>query len=203
MNKSINNKSRPDFDVISNLVTSNSNVLDLGCGDGSLIKHLKEKKNIFGYGIENNLSKIDYCLKNKISVIHKDIETGMQDFGDKSFDFVILSLTLQSVKNTYNILNEMLRVGKIGIVTFPNFGFWKHRLQIMLGAMPVSVEMPYQWFNTPNIHLCTINDFEIFCYENEVQIEEKFVFGSSGKSIKHFSNFFGLRALYILKKEIY
>ena len=189
MNKSINNKSRPDFDVISNLVTSNSNVLDLGCGDGSLIKHLKEKKNIFGYGIENNLSKIDYCLKNKISVIHKDIETGMQDFGDKSFDFVILSLTLQSVKNTYNILNEMLRVGKIGIVTFPNFGFWKHRLQIMLGAMPVSVEMPYQWFNTPNIHLCTINDFEIFCYENEVQIEDKFIFGYGGKSIKFFFKF--------------
>ena len=203
MNKFINNKSRPDFDVISNLVTSNSNVLDLGCGDGSLIKHLKEKKNIFGYGIENNLSKIDYCLKNKISVIHKDIETGMQDFGDKSFDFVILSLTLQSVKNTYNILNEMLRVGKIGIVTFPNFGFWKHRLQIMLGAMPVSVEMPYQWFNTPNIHLCTINDFEIFCYENEVQIEDKFIFGYGGKSIKFFSNLLGLRALYVLKKEIF
>ena len=203
MNKFKNNKSRPDFDVISNLVTSNSNVLDLGCGDGSLIKHLKEKKNIFGYGVENNLSKIDYCLKNKISVIHKDIETGIQDFGDKSFDFVILSLTLQSVKNTYSILNEMLRVGKIGIVTFPNFGFWKHRLQIMLGAMPVSIEMPYQWFNTPNIHLCTINDFEIFCYENEVQIEDKFIFGDGGKSIKFFSNLFGLRALYVLKKEIF
>ena len=203
MNKFINNKSRPDFDVISNLVTFNSNVLDLGYGDGSLIKHLKEKKNIFGYGIENNLSKIDYCLKNKISVIHKDIETGIQDFGDKCFDFVILSLTLQSVKNTYNILNEMLRVGKIGIVTFPNFGFWKHRLQIMLGAMPVSIEMPYQWFNTPNIHLCTINDFEIFCYENEVQIEDKFIFGDGGKSIKFFSNLLGLRALYVLKKEIF
>ena len=203
MNKFINTKFRPDFDVISKLVTSNSNVLDLGCGDGSLIKYLKEKKNVFGYGVENDLLKIDHCLKNKISVIHKDIETGIQDFGTKSFDFVILSLTLQSVKNTYNILNEMLRVGKIGIVTFPNFGFWKHRLQIMLGTMPVSVEMPYQWFNTPNIHLCTINDFEIFCYENEVQIEEKFVFGISGKSIKHFSNLFGLRALYILKKEIF
>ena len=123
MKKFLHSKTRPDFDVISNLVTLKSSVLDLGCGDGSLIKHLKEKKDIFGYGIENDLSKIDYCLKNKISVIHKDIETGIQDFEDKSFDFVILSLTLQSVKNTYNILNEMLRVGKIGIVTFPNFGF--------------------------------------------------------------------------------
>ena len=152
--------------------------------------------------MENDLSKIDYCLKNKISVIHKDIETGIQDFDNKSFDFVILSLTLQSVKNTYNILNEMLQGRELELLLFLIlvFGNIAYKLCWELCRFPLRCHING---SIPQIFiLCTINDFEIFCYENEVQIEEKFMFGTSGKVLTFFK-FFGLRALYVLKRKYF
>ena len=155
---------RADFDIISQWVPPASRVLDLGCGDGSLIRHLTDTKQVRGYGIENDEASLLKCIDNRVSVIQTNLESGIKEIADHSFDVVILSQTLQAIKYTEAVVAEMLRVGREAIVTFPNFGYWKHRLQIGLtGKMPVSDDLPYQWYDTPNVHLFTIHDFENFC----------------------------------------
>ena len=162
--KNFDQNSRYDFPIIENWTHQNSKVLDLGCGDGSLLNYLKEKKDIKGFGIEKNKDNWLLSLKNNIDVIQMDLEAGLAGFETNSFDLVILSRTIQSMNHIEEIIHEMMRVGKEVIITFPNFGYWKNRFQIIQGNMPVSEELPYKWFETPNIHLCTIQDFETNLY---------------------------------------
>ncbi|GAB7128597.1 methionine biosynthesis protein MetW [Silvimonas sp. JCM 19000] len=150
---------RPDLRNVADWIPADSNVLDLGCADGSLLHWLAANKRVRGYGVEIDVAGVTACVEHGVNVIQSDLESGLGTFEDGSFDFVVLSLTIQAMHNIENILNEMLRVGRTGIVTFPNFGFWENRWQLALGRMPVSETIPYEWYNTPNIHLCTVYDF--------------------------------------------
>ena len=195
--KKIDQNSRYDFPIIENWTHQNSKVLDLGCGDGSLLNYLKEKKDIKGFGIEKNKDNWLLSLKNSIDVIQMDLEAGLAGFETNSFDLVILSRTIQSMNHIEDIIHEMMRVGKEVIITFPNFGYWKNRFQIMQGNMPVSDELPYKWFETPNIHLCTIQDFDNLCRENKIKIEQRLIL-TDKKSVNFYPNLFGALALYKL-----
>ena len=189
--------SRYDFSIIADWVPSQSKVLDLGCNDGELLKYLKAKKNITGFGVEKDELNWLRALKNNIDVIQIDIESGLSDFETSSFDVVILSKTIQSMQNTEVVIKEMLRIGKQVIVTFPNFGYWKNRLQILSGKMPISEELPYAWSDTPNIHLCTIKDFDNFCKKYRFKITDRKIL-TDKKSVGIFPNMFGALALYKL-----
>ena len=195
--KKFDQNSRYDFPIIENWTHQNSKVLDLGCGDGSLLNYLKEKKDIKGFGIEKNKDNWLLSLKNNIDVIQMDLEIGLAGFETNSFDLVILSKTIQSMNHIEEIIHEMMRVGKEVIITFPNFGYWKNRFQIMQGNMPVSDELPYKWFETPNIHLCTIQDFDNLCRENKIKVEKRLIL-TDKKSVNFYPNFFGALALYKL-----
>ena len=195
--KKFDQNSRYDFPIIENWTHQNSKVLDLGCGDGSLLNYLKEKKDIKGFGIEKNKDNWLLSLKNNIDVIQMDLEAGLAGFETNSFDLVILSRTIQSMNHIEEIIYEMMRVGKEVIITFPNFGYWKNRFQIMQGNMPVSDELPYKWFETPNIHLCTIQDFDNLCRENKIKVEQRLIL-TDKKSVNFCPNFFGALALYKL-----
>ena len=195
--KKFDQNSRYDFPIIENWTHQNSKVLDLGCGDGSLLNYLKEKKDIKGFGIEKNKDNWLLSLKNNIDVIQMDLEAGLAGFETNSFDLVILSRTIQSMNHIEEIIHEMMRVGKEVIITFPNFGYWKNRFQIIQGNMPVSDELPYKWFETPNIHLCTIQDFDNLCRANKIKVEQRLIL-TDKKSVNFYPNFFGALALYKL-----
>lgn len=165
---------RADHAIIAEWVEPGSRVLDLGCGDGILLQHLNDTRNASGYGIEIDETLMTQCIDRGINVIQSNLDNGLADFKDNSFNQVILSMTLQSVNYPDKLLSEMLRVGEQGIVTFPNFAHWSPRLQLMLkGRMPVSKAIPYEWFDTPNIHLCTIRDFEDLCETQGFKILER------------------------------
>jgi len=161
---------RYDYELIQSWIPERARVLDLGCGDGVLLAGLAATNGASGYGIEIDDANVLASVKNGVNVIHDDIERGLAAFGDNTFDFVILSQTLQAMRNAERVLNEMLRVGREGIVTFPNFGYWRHRLDILRGHMPVSKTLPHQWYDTPNIHLCTVKDFEDLCVKVGAEI---------------------------------
>jgi methionine biosynthesis protein MetW len=186
---------RADFAAIAGWVRMESSVLDLGCGDGSLLRYLRDSRRVTGYGVEIDDGSVLACVKNGISVIQSDLDRGLAEFRDSSFDYVVLSQTLQSVRNSERIIREMLRVGRQGIVTFPNFGYWRNRLQVAVGRMPVSENLPYQWFDTPNIHLCTIEDFEHFCAERGVKILERKVL-TDDEPVTWWPNLLGELAVY-------
>lgn len=186
---------RPDFATIAAWIKPATKVLDLGCGDGALLRYLTDTLQTKGYGVEIDDTNILACLNNRINVIQSDLESGLSGFESNSFDYVILSQTLQAMKHTENIIHEMLRVGKEGIVTFPNFGHWRNRLQILRGHMPVSRTLPYEWFDTPNIHLCTLNDFEQFCHQHGVHILERRVMTDNQQTTLA-PNLFGMLAFY-------
>ena len=175
-------------------------MLDLGCGDGSLLRYLRDMKNIHGYGVEINDENIRACFNNGINVIQSDLESGLSSFGSGSFDYVILSQTLQAMRHVENLIKEMMRVSKEGIVSFPNFGYWKNRLQVLSGYMPVSEDLPYQWFDTPNIHLCTIGDFERFCRQHGVRILERRIMNKDHQ-ISFAPNLFGMLAFYRFEQQ--
>jgi methionine biosynthesis protein MetW len=197
-------KKRHDLEIISNWVKPNSKVLDLGCGDGSLIAHLAETRDIAGYGLELNPDRIQKCLEKGVNVIHTDLNEGLTRFDSNSFDYVILSLTLQAMDNPAQILKEMMRVGRYGIVSFPNFGYWRNRWQIAVkGYMPVSKELPYTWYETPNIHLCTINDFTKLCKEHGFNIDRFRALNGDqelGSLTKRMPNLFSQIAMYQVSK---
>jgi methionine biosynthesis protein MetW len=186
---------RPDFAAIANWVKPSARILDLGCGDGSLLRYLSEQRGGIGYGVEIDDDGILACIKNGVNVIQGDLERGLSGFADGSFDYVILSQTLQAVRSSDRVVREMLRVGREGIVTFPNFGFWRNRLQVIRGHMPVSDNLPYQWFDTPNIHLCTTTDFENFCRDHGVRILERIVLSDRG-TVTFLPNLLGSLAVY-------
>ena len=164
---------RSDFATIAAWIPAGARVLDLGCGDGSLLVHLRQARQVHGYGVEIDDARVLACVQNGVNVIQMNLEEGLSGFETGSFDFVILSRTLQAMLNGERIIDEMLRVGRQGIVSFPNFGYWRHRLQILGGNMPVSDDLPFQWHDTPNVHLCTFDDFETFCCERDIRITER------------------------------
>jgi len=186
---------RADFAAIAQWVAAGARVLDLGCGDGALFKYLKRERDITGYGVEIDDANVLACVKNGVNVVQRNLERGLREFDDQSFDYVILSQTLQAMRNGERILHEMLRVGREGIVTFPNFGYWRNRLHVLRGRMPVSENLPYQWFDTPNIHLCTLDDFERFCGERKIRILERKVL-TDGASVNVMPNLLGALAIY-------
>lgn len=190
---------RHDYETIAKWIAPGTKVLDLGCGDGSLLAYLSRNRAIRGYGVEIDDENILACIKNSVNVIQSDLESGLSVFESDSFDYVILSQTLQAMKNTESIIREMLRVGREGIVTFPNFGYWQNRLQILQGHMPVSSNLPYEWYDSPNIRLCTTRDFENFCAEHGVNILQRIVM-NNGKVATFLPNLFGTLAVFRFTK---
>jgi|TARA_B110000305_G_scaffold84792_1_gene95490 methionine biosynthesis protein MetW len=166
--------------VIKNWVPSKSKVIDFGCGDGSLLKDLIDKKGICGYGVEIDHEKIQQCIEKGISVIEKDINEGIQDFESSDFDIAIMASSIQCLKNPDIALKRMLRLSKKCIVTLPNLGYWKCRLALLLGKMPVTPNLPSSWYETENLHLCTIKDFEKLCSDSGFVIDERIFLDSSG-----------------------
>lgn len=163
---------RFDFDCIARWIQPGERVLDLGCGDGDLLKFLQDEKAVQGYGIELDPEHVVACIKQGVNVLQLDLERGLAGLEDDTFDHVIMSLSLQTVRHTEQMLREMLRVGHEAIVSFPNFGYRKHREALAAGRMPVSKHLPYQWYNTPNLRFFTIADFEQLCADNGFIVHE-------------------------------
>jgi len=191
---------------IHDFVPQRARVLDLGCGQGELLSVLKDKKDIVGLGVEIDHVKIAQCIQRGVSVIEQDIDKGLANFADKSFDVVLLTQTLQAVRHPDYVLEEMLRVGKECIISFPNFGHWSARLSLLVrGRMPVSKFMPYEWYNTPNIHFCTVKDFEIFCRQKNIRVLNRF-FGASAEknatnSVNTLPNWRAVNAVYRIARD--
>ncbi|MDB0072464.1 methionine biosynthesis protein MetW [Candidatus Pelagibacter sp.] len=164
---------KQEFKIISDLIKKNTRVLDVGCGDGILMEYLKYNKEIDIRGIEISKDNVQKCLSKGLTVIEGDAEKDLLQFPDGSFNFVILSQTLQAFLNPEIVINELLRVGKKAIVTIPNFGFWKVRLHLLIkGTMPITKNLPDEWYNTPNLHMCTIKDFYNFCEDRKIKLDK-------------------------------
>ena len=162
---------KKEFKIIANLIEENTRVLDVGCGDGTLMEHLKNDKKIDIRGIEISKNNVQKCIGKGLTVIEGDAEKDLSQFPDSSFDFVILSQTLQAFLNPEKVISELLRVGKKAIVTIPNFGYWKVRLHLLIkGTMPITRTLPDEWYNTPNLHMCTIKDFFNFCEMRKINL---------------------------------
>ncbi len=190
---------RADLAAIAHWISPGAKVLDLGCGDGQLLTYLQQAKQVSGYGIEIEPERVVASIRNGVNVLQMNLETGLSGFDDHSFDTVILSQTLQAMKQTEAILRDMLRVGREGIVTFPNFGYWKNRVQVLRGTMPKSEAMPYEWYDTPNIHLCTLADFEGLCRTIGARVIERIVISPEGRRVNAFPNLLGSLAIYRIR----
>jgi len=194
---------RIDLNEIQHWIQQGSRILDLGCGDGTLLKFLIDTKQVQGYGLEIDAAQINICIDKGLNVIEQNLDQGLGNFADKSFDTVLMTQALQTLHFPHLVLDEMLRVGKECIVTFPNFGHWKARFYLATrGRMPVSDLLPYEWYNTPNIHFCTFDDFEVLCRERNIRvIHRQVVNEQSGQTLKDFMpNLFGETAIYHLSK---
>ncbi|OOR93425.1 methionine biosynthesis protein MetW [Moraxella caviae] len=160
-----------DHQLAENWIKQNSKVLDLGCGDGTLLAHLQTHLGVTGYGLEIDEHKINQAIAKGLNIIEQDLNEGLHRFADNSFDTVVMARALQAVKNPKNLLLDMLRVANEGIVTFPNFAYWQNRVYLGIkGIMPMSETIPHEWYDTPNIHLCTFKDFERLCADNDIRI---------------------------------
>ena len=190
-----------ELEVISGWIAQRARVLDLGCGDGRLLQHLWQTKQAPGYGVEIADEHVLECIRNDVNVLQMDLEDGLATFADRSFDSVILSETLQAIHRQEPLLKDMLRVGREAIVSFPNFGYWKARIQIALaGHMPVSKELPYQWYDTPNVHHCTLVDFEALCTKLGIRILERVVL-RDGNPVSLLPNLLGSLAVYRISEQ--
>ena len=196
---------RADFDVIASWVAPGHRVLDLGCGNGALLRHLIDSRQVVGWGVEIDKSDVLAAIRNGISVIQSNLEDGLRDFADQSFDHVVLSRTLQTVRHTEDILREMLRVGREAVVSFPNFAYWKNLRSVLNGRMPVSEDLPYQWYNSPNVRFFTLLDFEALCEQMALTGVERQVLDEEGQVVDADSardlNFLGSLAVYRLTRN--
>lgn len=196
---------RVDLLLIADMISEGAKVLDVGSGDGMLLDYLRRAKQVIGRGIELSPEGVNQSIAKGLSVIQGNAEEEISHFPDNSFDYVILSQTLQAMDRPDIILNELLRVGKRAIVSFPNFGYWRVRLHLMLkGKMPVTKSLDYPWYSTPNIHFCTIRDFVDLCEELDIKIEKGMAVNSAGSKMGvdslFFSNFLGTQGLYVITK---
>lgn len=193
---------RVDYELIDKIIKPNSRVLDLGCGDGELITQLIADKNVRVVGIELDEELVVHCAQRGLSVIHRDIERGLSQFPTDSFDYVVVSQTLQTLRDPEKIIKEMMRIGKKVVVSFPNFGHWACRLQLLtMGRAPTTKQLPFRWYNSPNIHVLSIKDFDMFCSELGITVEQRIPLGRSiPAAIKLWPNFLASQAVYILSK---
>ena len=197
---------RADFSTIAGWIAANARVLDLGCGDGSLLAYLRDSRGVAGYGIEIDDAGVLASVGNGVNVIQSDLESGLAGFDDRSFDSVILSQTLQATRHPRVVLENLLRIGRRAIVSFPNFGFWKMRLQLLVGGhMPRTENLPATWYDTPNIHFCTIKDFVQLCDEINVKMERAVALDLYGRPLRlsmpwWFWNMFGEQGVFLLSR---
>jgi methionine biosynthesis protein MetW len=191
---------RPDFEVIAGWIKPGHRVLDLGCGDGTLLKHLIDTRGVQGWGVEIDDANVLAAIRNGINVIQGNLERGLDEFADQAVDHVVLSRTLQTVRHTEGILREMLRVGREAVVSFPNFAYWKNLRSVLDGRMPVSEDLPYQWYDSPNVRFFTLLDFEALCEKMGLIIRERSVLDEAGNPVEHEANFLGSLAVYRLTR---
>ena len=183
---------KKEFKIISELIENNTRVLDVGCGDGTLMKYLKDEKNVDTRGLEISKNNVQNCTSKGLSVIEGNAEKDLHQFPNLSFDYVVLSQTLQAFLSPENVIAELLRIGKKAIVTIPNFGYWKVRLHLLFkGTMPITKNLPNEWYNTPNLHMCTIKDFVNYCNRKNIKIN------SSNLSYK---NLFSQLGIFVIEK---
>ncbi|MBE9563248.1 MAG: methionine biosynthesis protein MetW [Proteobacteria bacterium] len=196
---------RTDLALISEWITKNSHVLDLGCGDGTLLAYLRDVNSVTGYGLEIDDDNIISCIKTGVNVIHTDLNHGLSDFSDYSFDYVVMTQAIQTILQPDLLLLDMLRVGRQGIVTFPNFGHWRARASLFFGGiMPISRALPSRWHETGNIHLCTLKDFEELCEQLDIEVLRRAVVDTKHRtswSMRLLPNLFGEIAVYRLRSK--
>ncbi|MDP7670071.1 MAG: methionine biosynthesis protein MetW [Alphaproteobacteria bacterium] len=198
---------RADLQVIADLVAPGSRVLDVGCGDGALLAYLDAQKRVDGRGVEISQTGVNSCVAHGLSVIQGDADTDLKDYPSDAFDYVILSQTLQATHNPKRVVSEMVRIGRRAIVSFPNFGFWRVRLNLLFGGrMPVTEALGYTWYETPNIHLCTLKDFVAMCREVGVAIEKGIALAHTGHAgdihpAGLFTNWLAEQGVYLLKRD--
>lgn len=198
--------SRVDHEIIAGLVAPGARVLDVGCGDGSLLSLLQKHRDVDGRGIELSQQGVNLCLAKGLSVIQGDADRDLTFYPSQGFDYVVLSQTLQAMRRPREVLEEMLRIGRHAVVSFPNFGHWRVRLELMTkGRMPVTRDMPFSWYDTPNIHFCTIRDFLGLCDEVGARVDEAVALNASGGRIAFTLpyaawNMFGQQAVFLLTR---
>ena len=197
---------RPDLEIICEWIRPSTHILDLGCGDGTLLTHLRQTRNVTGYGLEIDTGNIQQCIARGIPVIQTNLDKGITEFFDEnSFDYVVMTHTLQAIQHPGKLLDEMLRIGQEGIVTFPNFAYWKNRLQLGFGGyMPVTKALPHAWHDTPNIHLCSIRDFEDLCRNRGIRILQRAAVNHTSQPDKEaclWPNLLGESAIYRFSKS--
>ena len=196
---------RADLKIIADWIPPGSRVLDLGCGDGTLLHHLGKTKNILGYGLEIDPDNITACISKGVNVIEQDLDVkGLANFTHHHFDVVLMTQALQAVRQPDVMLDEMLRLGKECIITFPNFAYWRLQFYLLTkGRMPINKTLPYTWYNTPNIHLCTFRDFEALCRDKNIRITRRTVVDNEhqpSRLARHFPNWLGQIANYQVAK---
>ena len=199
---------RVDLQIIADMIVSDTRVLDVGCGTGTLLDYLAKYKKVDGRGIELSTQGVNACVSCGLSVIQGDANTDLKDYPDHAFDYVVLSQTLQAMNNPRVVLEQLLRIGRRAIISFPNFAHWRVRYQVAInGCMPVSTNLPYQWYETPNIHFCTIKDFVVLCKKMGIKVERSISLDSNGSAVRQvnlapfLSNFFGEQAVFLLKGQ--
>jgi methionine biosynthesis protein MetW len=203
---SVNGSQRVDLEVVANLIPPQSRVLDVGSGDGSLLELLQDTKQVDGRGLELSQRGVNECVARGLSVIQGDADTDLEFYPDKGIDFVVLSQTLQATRNPKLVLDELLRIGNRAIVSFPNFGHWRVRLSLFVkGRMPVTSDLPYSWYDTPNIHFCTIRDFIALVEDVGAHIEAAVALNGSGRAFdRHIPlairNLFANQAVFVLSR---
>jgi methionine biosynthesis protein MetW len=193
---------RPDLAFICEWIPPGSRILDLGCGDGALLAHLAKTRQVRGYGLEIDPDNIARCLEAGVNVIEADVDDGLKDFRDGSFDYVVMTQALQAMQRPDRVVGEILRVGRVGIVTFPNFGHWRARLALTLGRMPMTPALPARWYDTANIHLCTVADFEQLCRARGWRIRRRSLMSQSRRdagALRLMPNLLAEVALYMLE----
>jgi methionine biosynthesis protein MetW len=197
---------KQEFKIIADNIENNTRVLDVGCGDGVLIEYLKQEKNIDVRGLEISKDKVQICISKGLTVIEGNAEIDLKQFPNNSFDYVVLSQTLQAFLNPEIVINELIRVGKKAIITIPNFGFWKVRLHLLFkGTMPVTKTLPDEWYNTPNLHMCTIKDFVKFSKTMNFKIFKSIALNNMNttkidKSNLFFKNLFSELGIFLIEK---
>lgn len=197
---------RPDWHIVEQWISPKSRVLDLGCGDGSLLSHLIERRQVSAVGLELDDDQVASGIERGLNIIQEDLDSGISDwFAPMSFEFVIVSQTIQAMRHPERLLVDMLGIAREGIVTFPNMGYWRNRLQLgLLGHMPINRALPNPWYNTPNIHLCTLTDFEALCQELGIEILDRAVVDSAHREstlLRAFPNWFGEHAIYRIQRK--